>query len=53
MMQKHSIVLQLRVRCNEDMSFLIILGAAAIAAIAGTGVVALRDGYRRIPTRQF
>jgi hypothetical protein len=35
------------------MTFLIVLAAAAIAAIAGTGFVALRDGYRRVPTRQF
>lgn len=39
------------VHCNEDMTFLILLAAAAVAAIAGTGYVALRDGYRRVPTR--
>ena len=52
-MQKHSIVLNGCVHCNEVMTFLIVLAAAAVAAIAGTGVVALRDGYRRVPTRQF
>jgi hypothetical protein len=35
------------------MTFLIALAAAGIAAIAGTGLVAVRDGYRRVPTRQF
>jgi len=52
-MQKDSIVLNDAVHCNEDMTFVILLAAAAAAAIAGTGVVALRDGYRRVPTRQF
>ena len=51
-MQKHSIVLYDRVGCNGDMTFLIILAAAAAAAIAGTGVLASRDGYRRVPTRR-
>ena len=37
---------------NKDMTFLIILAAGAIAAIAGTGVLATRDGYRRVPTRR-
>ena len=41
------------VRCNRDMAFVIVLAAAAAAAIAGTGVVVVRDGYRRVPTRQF
>jgi hypothetical protein len=35
------------------MSFLIVLAAAATVAIAGTGVVAVRDGYRRVPTRRL
>jgi hypothetical protein len=52
-MQKHSIVLNGGVHCNEDMTFLIVLAAAAVAAIAGTGFVAVRDGYRRVPTRQI
>jgi hypothetical protein len=51
-MQKHSIVLKRYVHCNEDMAILIIIAAGAAAAIAGTGVVALRDGYRRVPTRR-
>jgi hypothetical protein len=34
------------------MTFLIVLAAAGAAAIAGTGVVAVRDGYRRVPTRR-
>jgi hypothetical protein len=51
-LQKHSIVLNRRVRWNEDMAFLIIIAAGAAAAIAGTGVIALRDGYRRVPTRR-
>ncbi len=35
------------------MTFFIVLGAAAFAAIAGTGFVAVHDGYRRVPTRRF
>ena len=50
-MQDREIVLKGLVRCNEDMTFLIVLAAAGVAAIAGTGVVAARDGYRRVPTR--
>jgi hypothetical protein len=34
------------------MTFLIVLAVAAVAAIAGTGVLATRDGYRRVPTRR-
>lgn len=34
------------------MSFLIILIAAAVAAIAGTGIAAARDDYHRVPTRR-
>jgi hypothetical protein len=34
------------------MTFLIVLAAGAVAAIAGTGVLATRDGYRRVPTRR-
>jgi hypothetical protein len=45
-------VLNGHVGWNEDMAFLIIIAAGAVAAIAGTGVVALRDGYRRVPTRR-
>lgn len=52
-MQNAEIVLKGCVHCNEDMTFFIVLAAAVIAAIAGTGVVAVRDGYRRVPTRQF
>ncbi len=51
-MHNHSIVLNDGFRWNEDMAFLILVAAAAAAAIAGTGVVAVRDGYRRIPTRR-
>ncbi len=51
-MQKYSIVLNDHVHWNEDMAFLIIIAAGAAAAIAGTGVIALRDGYRRVPTRR-
>jgi hypothetical protein len=34
------------------MTFLIILAAGSVAAIAGTGVIAARDGYRHVPTRR-
>jgi len=34
------------------MTFLIVLAAGSAAAIAGTGVLASRDGYRRVPTRR-
>jgi hypothetical protein len=34
------------------MTFVIVLAAAAVAAIAGTGAVAARDGYRRVPNRR-
>ena len=51
-MQKGSIVLKGRSDCNEDMTFLIVLAAGSAAAIAGTGVVAVRDNYRRVPTRR-
>jgi hypothetical protein len=51
-MQKGSIVLKGHNDCNEDMAFLIILAAGSLAAIAGTGVVASRDNYRRVPTRR-
>jgi hypothetical protein len=45
-------VLKIGVDCNKDMFFLIVLVAAAIAAIVGTGFLATRDGYRRVPTRR-
>jgi hypothetical protein len=51
-MQISEIVLNGRVGCNEDMALLIILAVAALAAIAGTVVVASRDGYRQVPTRR-
>jgi len=52
MMQKASIVLNGRRRCTRGMTFLIVLAAGSVAAIAGTGVLASRDGYRRVPTRR-
>ncbi len=51
-MQNHSIVLNGKPDCNEVMFFLILLVVAAVAAIAGTGFVATRDGYHRVPTRR-
>jgi hypothetical protein len=51
-MQKRSIVLKGQGGCNEDMAFLIVLAAGSAAAIAGTGVLAARDNYRRVPTRR-
>ena len=35
------------------MSFLLIIAAASAAGIAGTVLLTVRDGYRRIPTRRF
>jgi len=52
-MQKGSIVLNDPMRCTQDMTFLIVLAAGSVAAIAGTGVLASRDGYRRVPTRRI
>jgi hypothetical protein len=34
------------------MTFLIVLAAGAVAAIAGTGILATRDGYRQVPNRR-
>jgi hypothetical protein len=34
------------------MTFFILLAAGASAAIAGTGFLASRDGYHRVPTRR-
>jgi hypothetical protein len=34
------------------MAFLIVLAAGSAAAIAGTGIAAARDNYRRVPTRR-
>jgi len=34
------------------MTFLIVLAAGSVAAIAGTSALAARDGYRRVPTRR-
>jgi predicted nucleic acid-binding Zn finger protein len=51
-MQKGSIVLKGRSDCNEVMAFLIVLAAGSAAAIAGTGIAAARDNYRRVPTRR-
>lgn len=52
MMQKGSIVLNGCVGSTWSMTFLIVLAAGSVAAIAGTGVLASRDGYRRVPTRR-
>ena len=51
-LQKGPIVLNDGCACNRDMTFLIVLAAGSVAAIAGTGVLATRDGYRRVPTRR-